>query len=219
MDVKNCFGPHLLDLSITCKTVNLTLSFLSFFSLVLVLGPSEDFLLLFWAFLWVFLSCKMSTSILPGVRPRAKYWESGIRQTCPSQFQWSFSESYACDGIGVIWKGFHARWLSQQKEVVWAVPLDVDSRRTGEALPESTSLAQRRHTQKSPKSKARTLRTPTDSYSSVAKNQTTWLKMHKTWKRHFPKENRHVASGYRKRCLTLLILQLKIAVNLLLHIT
>lgn len=105
MDVKNCFGPYLPDLSITCKTVNLTLSFLSFFSLVLVLGPSEDFLLLFWAFLWVFLSCKMSTSILPGVWPRAKYWESGIRQTCPSQFQWSLSESYGCDGIGVIWKG------------------------------------------------------------------------------------------------------------------
>lgn len=161
----------------------------------------------------MFLSCKMSTSILPGVWPRAKYWESGIRQTCPSQFQWSFSESYACDGIGVIWKGFHARWLPQQKEVVWVVPLDVDSRRTGEASPESTSLAQRRHTQRSPKSKARTLRTPTDSYSSVAKNQTTQLKMHKTWKRHFSKEDRHLANGYRKRCLTLLILQLKIAVN------
>ena len=150
MDVKNCFGPHLLDLSITCKTVNLTLSFYSFFSLVLMLGPSEDFLLLFWAFRWVFLSYKMSTSILPGVWPRAKYWESGIRQTCPSQFQWSFSESYACDGIGVIWKGLHARWLPQQKEVVWVVPLDAESRRSGEASPESTSLSQRQHTHRGP---------------------------------------------------------------------
>ena len=122
-------------------------SFLSFFlQSGPDVGPSEDFLLLFWAFLWVFLSCKMSTSILPGVLPRAKYWESGIRQTCPSQFQWSFSESYACDGIGVILKGLHARWLPQQKEVVWVVPLDVDSRRNGEASPESTSLAQRHHT-------------------------------------------------------------------------
>lgn len=139
MDVKNCFGPHPLDLSITGRTVNLTLSFHSFFSLVLMLGPSEDFLLLFWAFLWVFLSCKMSTSVLPGVLPRAKYWESGIRQTCPSQFQWSFSESCACHGIGVIWKGLPARWPPNKKRLCglchWMWTLEEMARHHRRVLP------------------------------------------------------------------------------------